>query len=78
MHLIDSTSSRWRNRREEESKEASQDDVDAELEKIKAEWKKEEIKWSRTRVKKGKLPPELFLKAAVRPFTYRNLVKEIV
>ncbi|KAG0475639.1 hypothetical protein HPP92_015325 [Vanilla planifolia] len=65
-------------KREEESKEASQDDVDAELEKIKAEWKKEEFKWSRTRVKKGKLPPELFLKAAVRPFQYRNLVKEIV
>ncbi|XP_051125601.1 uncharacterized protein LOC127247681 [Andrographis paniculata] len=32
----------------------------------------------RKRVKKSKIPPELFLRAAVRPFTYRNLVKEIV
>lgn len=27
---------------------------------------------------KSKIPPGLFLKAAVRPFTYQNLVKEIV
>ncbi|CAA6666851.1 unnamed protein product [Spirodela intermedia] len=33
---------------------------------------------SRRRIKKGRIPPELFLRAAVRPFTYRNLVKEIV
>ncbi|KAF6162116.1 hypothetical protein GIB67_008245 [Kingdonia uniflora] len=33
---------------------------------------------TRRRIKKSKIPPELFLKAAVRPFTYRNLVKEIV
>ncbi|XP_077235388.1 uncharacterized protein LOC143877287 [Tasmannia lanceolata] len=32
----------------------------------------------RRRVKRSKIPPELFLRAAVRPFTYRNLVKEIV
>lgn len=32
----------------------------------------------RKKIKKSKLPPELFLQAAVRPFTYRNLVKEIV
>lgn len=32
----------------------------------------------RTRVKKSRIPPELFLRAAVRPFDYRNLVKEIV
>ncbi|KAF7831039.1 uncharacterized protein G2W53_013372 [Senna tora] len=30
------------------------------------------------RAKKSKVPPGLFLRAAVRPFTYRNLVKEIV
>ncbi|KAK6134682.1 hypothetical protein DH2020_031607 [Rehmannia glutinosa] len=30
------------------------------------------------RVNKSKIPPGLFLRAAVRPFTYRNLVKEIV
>ncbi|CAA0808549.1 Unknown protein [Striga hermonthica] len=32
----------------------------------------------RRKVRKSKMPPGLFLKAAVRPFTYRNLVKEIV
>ncbi|XP_021741487.1 uncharacterized protein LOC110707752 [Chenopodium quinoa] len=32
----------------------------------------------RKKTKKSKIPPELFLRAAVRPFTYRNLVKEIV
>ncbi|KAH0469958.1 hypothetical protein IEQ34_001516 [Dendrobium chrysotoxum] len=64
--------------KEEESHESSQIDVDAELEQIKAEWKREEFKWAKRKVKKGKLPPELFLKSAVRPFTYRNLVKEIV
>ncbi|CAN1128282.1 hypothetical protein LINPERHAP2_LOCUS4538 [Linum perenne] len=42
------------------------------------EWKIAGIgKW-RKRIKKSKIPPELFLRAAVRPFTYRNLVKEIV
>ncbi|KAK9153967.1 hypothetical protein Sjap_001447 [Stephania japonica] len=30
------------------------------------------------KIKRSKIPPELFLRAAVRPFTYRNLVKEIV
>lgn len=32
----------------------------------------------RKRIEKSKIPPGLFLRAAVRPFTYRNLVKEIV
>lgn len=32
----------------------------------------------RKRIKKSKIPPQLFLRAAVRPFNYRNLVKEIV
>ncbi|XP_050216528.1 uncharacterized protein LOC126667580 [Mercurialis annua] len=42
------------------------------------EWKIAGIgKW-RKRVKKSRIPPELFLRAAVKPFTYRNLVKEIV
>ncbi|KAH1128701.1 hypothetical protein J1N35_000079 [Gossypium stocksii] len=42
------------------------------------EWKRAGIgRWNR-RIKKSKIPPELFLRAAVRPFTYRNLVKEIV
>lgn len=30
------------------------------------------------KIKKSRIPPELFLRAAVRPFVYRNLVKEIV
>ncbi|XP_020589450.1 uncharacterized protein LOC110030850 isoform X2 [Phalaenopsis equestris] len=64
--------------KEDENYESIQSNVNAELEQIKAEWKKEEFKWAKRKVKKGKLPPELFLKSAVRPFTYRNLVKEIV
>ncbi|PIA53103.1 hypothetical protein AQUCO_00900014v1 [Aquilegia coerulea] len=32
----------------------------------------------RRKVKKNRIPAELLLRAAVRPFTYRNLVKEIV
>lgn len=42
------------------------------------EWKTAGFgRWMK-RIKKSKIPPELFLRAAVRPFTYRNLVKEIV
>ena len=42
------------------------------------EWKIVGIgRWGR-RIKKAKIPPRLFLRAAVRPFRYRNLVKEIV
>lgn len=42
------------------------------------EWKTIGLGPWRKRIKKSKIPPELFLRAAVRPFTYRNLVKEIV
>ncbi|GAB2284386.1 hypothetical protein Dimus_018840 [Dionaea muscipula] len=42
------------------------------------EWKRVGYGPWRKRIKKSKIPPELFLRAAVRPFTYRNLVKEIV
>ncbi|XP_059662725.1 uncharacterized protein LOC132308616 [Cornus florida] len=42
------------------------------------EWKYVGYGPYRRKIKKSKIPPELFLKAAVRPFTYRNLVKEIV
>lgn len=42
------------------------------------EWKIVGIGPWRKRIKKSRLPPELFLRAAVRLFTYRNLVKEIV
>lgn len=42
------------------------------------EWKNHGYGPFRRRVKKSKIPPGMFLRAAVRPFTYRNLVKEIV
>ncbi|XP_027330570.1 uncharacterized protein LOC113846462 [Abrus precatorius] len=42
------------------------------------EWKYIGVGPWRKRIKKSIIPPELFLRAAVRPFTYRNLVKEIV
>ncbi|GMH24915.1 hypothetical protein Nepgr_026758 [Nepenthes gracilis] len=42
------------------------------------EWKYAGYGPWRKRIKKTKIPPELFLRAAVRPFTYKNLVKEIV
>lgn len=42
------------------------------------EWKYVGIGPWRKKIKKSKIPPQLFLRAAVRPFTYRNLVKEIV
>ncbi|KAJ7964565.1 EMB3120 protein [Quillaja saponaria] len=42
------------------------------------EWKYAGYGPWRKRIQKSKIPPELFLRAAVRPFTYRNLVKEIV
>ncbi|CAN6461892.1 unnamed protein product [Victoria cruziana] len=48
----------------------------------KLETKKSVPEWEHEgygrRVKRGKIPPELFLRAAVRPFTYKNLLKEIV
>ncbi|XP_057958614.1 uncharacterized protein LOC131151383 [Malania oleifera] len=42
------------------------------------EWRYAGYGPNRRRIKKSKIPPELFLRAAVRPFTYKNLVKEIV
>ncbi|GFP79604.1 hypothetical protein PHJA_000103900 [Phtheirospermum japonicum] len=42
------------------------------------EWKRLGYGPYKRRVSKSKIPPGLFLRAAVRPFTYRNLVKEIV
>ena len=42
------------------------------------EWKIAGIGPWRKRIKKSKIAPELFLRGAVRLFTYRNLVKEIV
>ncbi|KAL8167625.1 hypothetical protein V2J09_009124 [Rumex salicifolius] len=42
------------------------------------EWKQLGYGPWRKKIKKSRIPPELFLRAAVRPFTYTNLVKEIV
>uniref|UniRef100_A0A7N0VFX9 Uncharacterized protein n=1 Tax=Kalanchoe fedtschenkoi TaxID=63787 RepID=A0A7N0VFX9_KALFE len=42
------------------------------------EWRQAGYGPFRRRIKKSKAPPGQFLRAAVRPFTYRNLVKEIV
>ncbi|CAH9090957.1 unnamed protein product [Cuscuta epithymum] len=42
------------------------------------EWKYIGIGPWRKKVKESRIPPELFLRSAVRHFTYRNLVKEIV
>lgn len=42
------------------------------------EWKNAGYGPNGRRIKKSKIPPELFLRAAVRLFTYRHLVKEIV
>lgn len=62
---------------------ASEDGDETEMRGKKAkvspeEWKRAGYGPWRKRIKKSKIPPGLFLKAAVRPFTYRNLVKEIV
>ncbi|KAL5564544.1 hypothetical protein UlMin_027708 [Ulmus minor] len=73
--------------REEEKGKAAEDELgdgdERELRGKRAkvspeEWKIAGIGPWRRRIKKSKIPPELFLRAAVRPFTYRNLVKEIV
>ncbi|KAM5586260.1 hypothetical protein ABKV19_005256 [Rosa sericea] len=42
------------------------------------EWKLAGYGPWRKRIKKSRIPPQLFLRAAVNLFTYRNLVKEIV
>ncbi|KAG6403845.1 hypothetical protein SASPL_136078 [Salvia splendens] len=42
------------------------------------EWKRLGYGPYRKKAKKSRVPPGLFLRAAIRPFTYRNLVKEIV
>ncbi|KAL6999632.1 hypothetical protein U1Q18_000791 [Sarracenia purpurea var. burkii] len=42
------------------------------------EWRRLGYGPHRRRVKRSRIPPDLFLRAAVRPFTYKNLVKEIV
>lgn len=42
------------------------------------EWRRIGYGPFRKKIKKSRIPPGLFLRAAVRPFTYKNLVKEIV
>ncbi|KAI9187486.1 hypothetical protein LWI28_028722 [Acer negundo] len=68
---------------ENETENVSEDGYEKELWGKRAkvspqEWKQVGLgKWMR-KIRKSRIPPELFLRAAVRPFTYRNLVKEIV
>ncbi|WOK99705.1 hypothetical protein Cni_G08417 [Canna indica] len=56
--------------------------ADVSLEDDKEEWIEEEVNnagyAAPKRTVRSKIPPELFLRASVRPFTYRNLVKEVV
>ncbi|CAH8293944.1 unnamed protein product [Eruca vesicaria subsp. sativa] len=67
---------------------AEREDVDFEGDELEMRGKKAKVKpeewktvgygrWMK-KIKKSRIPPELFLRAAVRPFVYRNLVKEIV
>ncbi|KAL6007980.1 hypothetical protein ACLOJK_033485 [Asimina triloba] len=60
---------------EEEAEEGSFTEDERRKQKRRERWAKVGPK---RHVKRSKIPPELFLRAAVRPFTYRNLVKEIV
>ncbi|XP_047321716.1 uncharacterized protein LOC124925688 [Impatiens glandulifera] len=69
--------------KEDEEQEEGQGENEMELRGRRAKVSKEE--WRRLgygrfrkRVKRSIAPPGLFLRAAVRPFTYKNLVKEIV
>lgn len=66
-----------------EMTERKQDKVENSSESRKTKMKQEEWKIvgsgpNRRKIKKSRIPPELFVRAAVRPFSYRNLVKEIV
>lgn len=67
---------------EEMEKQASEDGDELAMRRARPRVKPEEWKYLgfgpfRKKIKKSKAPPGLFLRAAVRPFTYRNLVKEI-
>ncbi|XP_072959183.1 uncharacterized protein [Typha angustifolia] len=64
-------------RREDGARKDELRTVVLDQEQSKEEWESAGFKTNKRRVK-SKIPPELFLRAAVRPFTYRNLVKEIV
>ncbi|KAJ6793340.1 Uncharacterized protein M6B38_235800 [Iris pallida] len=63
---------------EERDREGSGRVVDKNREERQEAWESRGYKGPRQRLRKSRIPPELFLRAAVRPFTYRNLVKEIV
>lgn len=70
--------------REEQGKKKTREDGDENAmrySKAKVgpeEWKQIGYGRRMRRVKKSRVPPGQFLRAAVRPFTYKNLVKEIV
>ncbi|XP_042479630.1 uncharacterized protein LOC122060562 [Macadamia integrifolia] len=71
-------------RKQEEERRNGKEGIGKEMKRLgrvkvsEEEWKYLGYGPWRKRVKKSKIPPEQFLRAAVRPFTYRNLVKEIV
>ncbi|KAH0744208.1 hypothetical protein KY290_032201 [Solanum tuberosum] len=67
--------------KEQEAKEDGGDELAMRGVRVKIspkEWESHGFGPWRRKLKKGKMPPELFMRAAVRPFTYKNLVKEIV
>lgn len=68
---------------EKEQKKTSEDGDELTMRRTRAkvspdEWKRVGYGPWMKKTKKSRIPPELFLRAAVRPFTYRNLLKEIV
>ncbi|KAL1813029.1 hypothetical protein ACET3Z_023094 [Daucus carota] len=68
---------------EKEQMGASEDGDELTMRRTRAkispdEWKRIGNGPRMRKTKKSRIPPELFLRAAVRPFTYRNLLKEIV
>ncbi|KAL4188044.1 hypothetical protein AMTRI_Chr09g21900 [Amborella trichopoda] len=67
---------RARNQMKKETEELGQEEERIRPKPSREEW--EHIGYDTRRIRKRKIPPELFLRAAVRPFTYRNLLKEIV
>lgn len=63
----------------ERMEELRRESIDPDWERGREDYESKGYKDPRKRTtKKSKISPELFLRAAVRPFTYRNLVKEIV
>lgn len=87
-HSVERTSNLYDKQLKAMEKSENKDDGDSDGDETALRGKKAKVspeEWKviglgpwRKRIKKSKIPPEVFLRAAVRPFTYRNLVKEIV